>query len=234
MVRRFRTTSQYPNTYSDSWGNVQSGVPSQNSPVPPPYDPSRQPDLIPTPPFIGNDFSDVRHVFDSRPPMAYDWFFTDKIIQSIYENGGYTVPDGFILILRRVSVHAYQLVGEALQPTLTQFGDTDFVTLGWTPELRITVNNNPVTTWTVNNSGNFGGVPLYDLFGAGTDIDTFVLVDGGQTVNVEIPPITDPAQPLISDSFAVTVQYYGNMLLSKGRTLPNEVGNDTPIPTKES
>jgi hypothetical protein len=218
-IPRFRKFGQYPSGYPTKLADQQSAVPSQYSEVPPAFDPSMHPDMIPTDPIGVVDQSIVRHVFDSRPPFAYDFFFEDTFQGGVDLLGGYTVPVGWNLFLRRIILSIYPVTGEVATRTITIFGDLDVLAFA-APILQILNNGAPASDWTV------GQVVLFDVTGADIEIETFVKIKGGNNLNISLSGITSPPNPTLN----VYVQYYGNMLLSTGRNIVNEVGNQYPQP----
>jgi hypothetical protein len=227
MVRRFRTTNYYPSGYSDDLPDNQSGVPSQHSPVPPAFDPSHQPDMVPTPAPSVPEAAIVRAIFDSRPPFAYDFFFEDRSIDQIDGSTpftGYVVPVGYVLFLRKVVLSMYPFptplgVG---RPVMNAFGDVSINDFPSGVVLQLLVDNSPAPDWTI------GAVPLFDLFTADVEIPTFIKVLGGSQINLSLGGITGLDAKLVT-----YVHYYGNMLLGTGRTVSNEVGNQYPLPVYE-
>lgn len=224
MVRRFRYLSKYPDRYDPKrLGADQSSVPSQHSPVPRAFDPSRNPDMQFQAQEGVPDVSIVRATYDSRPPYAYDFFWEDFWNASVPFNApapnGYTVPLGYNLVLRKLNI----LVVPQGQAVISTFGDWLVGGDGIPPPaLQILVNGVQTPNFTV------GKVNLYDIFFAEIEVPVFVLVPGGSTVVVNLPGITDLT--LGVGGFNVYVHYSGNVLLDTGRNLVFEIGNKTPLP----
>jgi hypothetical protein len=228
MVRRFRYLTRYPDKYPASLPADQSSVPSQRSPVPPAFDPSMNPDMqfearegVP-------DIAIVRATFDSRPPYAYDFFWEDFWFLSIPFNSptpnGYTVPLGYNLILREITISIYLDGG---QPLISAFGDWAVGGDGVPPPpLQILIDGIQTPNFTA------GQVLLYDAFFSDVQVPTFILVPGGSTVVVNLPGITDLS--LGVGGFNTYVHYSGNILVDTGRNLVNEVGNKYPLPVVDT
>lgn len=224
MVRRFRTTDHYPSEYPARLADDQSSVPSQHAVLPPAFDPSDQPDIHPTPAPSVPEASIVRASFDSRPPFAYDFFFEDRSIDQVDGStpfSGYVVPIGYVLLLRKVVVSVYPFpsptgVGN---PVMNAWGDIDINLFPSGVVAQILIDNAQAPDWTI------GAVPLFDLFTADVEIDTFIKVLGGSTINFNLNGITGLDVKLVT-----YIHYYGNMLLATGRVLSNEVGNQYPLP----
>lgn len=220
MVRRFRPTNFYPSGIPEGLPDNQSSVPSQHSPVSIPFDPSRQPDMQPTKIDSVPDVSIVRAVFDSRPPYAYDFFFENTWQDGVQILNPYTVPVGYVLILRKVEISVYSVLeGDLLNSGfMSPFGDIS--NAGLAPTLQILIDNLPAPTWTV------GAVTLFDIFTSDVEIETFIPILGGSTIDIKMPGVTG----IGSTTFNVYAHFYGNMLLATGRNLVNEVGNANPQP----
>lgn len=219
MVRRFPTYPRYPNKFNRSIADDQSAIPSQHHEVPPPFDPSMHPEMIPTPPPQEPILSIVRHSFDSRPPNAVDFFWEDAFLAGVSLTDGFDVPAGYICIIRKITLSFYPVVGnEALgpSPSLDIYGND-------TSQLFMTilVDGAGTTNWTPNTQG-LGGVPILNAGAADTEFECFILVDQQQNFTIQIPDATD------SLGTNVYVHYYGNMLLASGRSLNAEVGNKDP------
>ena len=224
MVRRFRRLTAYPSGYSSKLADDQSAVPSQYSPVEPAFDPSHQPDMIPTPIVGTPDVSIVRHVYDSRPPFTYDFFREDMWLAGVPLNGpltdGFTVPDGYNSILRKISISVFP--NSASLPLLTPFGDWDAIDGPVPPQLQLLIDGVQTTTFTI------GLVQLFDLVFTDVEFDCFIPIKGGSQFNLVVVGFTDDS--VQSHAFNTYVHYYGNTLLSTGRSVFNEVGNQYPQP----
>lgn len=227
MVRRFRPYKHYPAGFDASkLAANQSSVPSQHMPVGPAFDPSQQPDMQPTRITSRPDNSDVRFIFDSRPPYAYDFFFENKWRDGIQVLNPYTVPLGWVLLLKYIAINIYPFGPPDLltAPTITPFGDNDDTQF---PDVRleILVDGSPTPYFTVGN------VRLFDAFQSELEIPVFVPIQGGSSFDINITNV------ISSDGIAVTllntyVHFSGTMLLSTGRNLVNETGNEYPLPVK--
>jgi hypothetical protein len=227
MVRRFITTNHYPSGYPAHLADDQSSVPSQHSETPPAFDPSQQPDIRPTPAPSVPEASIVRAVFDSRPPFAYDFFFEDRSIDQVDGSTpftGYVVPLGYLLFLRKVVISLYPFTSPTGvgQPVMNAFGDVSINDFPSGVNVQILIDNAPAPDWTI------GTVTLFDLFTADVEINTFIKILGGSQINLNLNGITGLDAKLVT-----YVHYYGNMLLSTGRVLSNEVGNQYPLPVIE-
>jgi hypothetical protein len=233
-MRRFPTSSVYPSGYDEAkMAGEQSSVPSQQSPTPAAFDPSHQPDMTSLPPTSFPSLSIVRASFDSRPVNAYDWYWQDKYAQGVSIKGpglgflgGYTVPDGYTLILRHLSISVFPNGGEVfVAPLMTPYGDTDE---GAFVSLFININGAGAPSWTQTDPINQSNVSLFDLFTGEVEIPTFVLIGSGNYLNIAIPTIIS-ADGVALTKFNTTIRYYGNMILSTGRALVGEVGNTDPL-----
>lgn len=223
MVRRFRTTNAYPANYPKSLADNQSAVPSQHQHVPDAFDPSRQPDMQPTPIISTLDIAIVRASYDSRPPFAYDFFFENQWINGIQGINPYSVPVGYVLMLRKLDISVYPwTAGDLIGiPTMSPFGDLD--ALAFDPVLQILIDGAPAPTWTV------GQVPLFDIFNSDLELDVFIPILGGSSFDIALTGVTSP-DGVATRRFNTYVHFYGNMLLATGRNLVNEVGNKEPLP----
>lgn len=200
----------------------QSPVPSQQFKTPKIYDPTFQPDMTAfqqAPKARAPTSSIVRYVFDSRPPFAYDWFWEERRSIDVPDNVPYTVPTGYVLLLRHLTLSVNPGVGS--NNHINPWGGNNRA-FAFLPFLQILVNG-AATPWFTQQSGPSAtqGVPLVDLLQSDTDIDCFVLVEGGQTLTVSVSNIS---------SFVLHTHYYGNMLLSQGRPVTQEVGNSEAEP----
>jgi hypothetical protein len=200
----------------------QSPVPSQDMPVPPPFDPRYQPDVFNGAPPDVVDIGIVRSVFDSRPVNAFD-FHWEETYNGTSAAVHYTVPQGYLAITRRFEISVYPAVTNTGVHTLGINGYGDAANPGSpaNANLQILINGAPTPYWTPNTLG-FGGVPTFDLEAADLAFNAFVLVDENQTLSIAIPGVTN-------DGSTITyVHYYGNLIRKTGRTLNNEVGNGDP------
>ena len=232
MTARFRKRLVYPSTYPNSLVNEQSPVPSQENPVPAPYDPSRMPQNMPTAPVQAPSKTIVRAVYDSRPLNCYDMYFEDAFLQGISQQGGYDVPQGYVLVLRDIIISVYPFGPADLLTSamLTPFGDPDPLADGFPRQLSILIDGGPAPTWTV------GSVQLFDVFASDVEIETFILVEGGQNISIQLglglSAITS-ADGVTPTLFNTYVKYHGNMLLSTGRDAVAEIGNADPLLVEE-
>lgn len=224
MVEKFRYRPDYPSRYPRQWDFKQSEVPSQYMPVPPPFDPREQPDHVRKPPPGVIDWGIVRANFDSRLPGGFDFYW-----QLFFQNGadlvgGFTIPVGFVLILRNLDLTVWPLqTGDNLHPTINvdQYGFSNN-----SANLSIQLDGVPVSTWTPG----LGSVAINDIFSGTINIPTFILGGEGQNLNISIPGVTSLAS---SSEMTVIAHLYGNLLQSTGRRLYNEVGNADPDPVRE-
>lgn len=224
---RFPMTPFYPSGFNQRMlADNQSPVPSQNVPVPPPFKLAMQPDLPSVPPDVV-DLSIVRATYDSRPPRAYDFFWEDEFLAGNSQTDGYTVADGWILILRQIQIATF------LTTTNDNLHNANFLVdqygflnedLATAPRFQLIVDGIPTPFFTPTQG--IGGVPLFDLWGADTTIPCFTLVGQGSNVTIKIPGVTD------DDTCNVLVHYFGNLLFATGRNILNEVGNPDPEPIR--
>lgn len=219
---------RYPRNYDAArLAAEQSAVPSQQAPVPLPYDPSRKPQSQFSPPSVVPSRSIVRNTFDSRPVNAYDWYWEDRFeAASPSILGGYTVPNGYLLILRMLIISIYPANTADLINIETMDGFGNQI-LGSTANLFININDAGAQTWTQTDPINQNPVNLFDYNLADIQIETFVLIGANNNLNISINGVTTPAAA--ATRFITNVRYYGNMLLSSGRTLVGEVGNPDPL-----
>lgn len=239
----------------------QSSMPSQHGAQPwqtgQPYNPVNQPDIRrpyktrlapdmvagepsqnePLGVQIPREIASVQHIFDSRPVQGYDIFFTDKFFDNgiIFrpELGGYRVPDGFNLFLRKITVSGWPNTGDVDNAVLTLLGPTT-VTVHDVVQMSMLVDGAATPLWTsVHDMANqppigpLNGVPLPDFGFCDTEFDCFIIVPGGSIVTAAF---INPGAVAGMTPWKVIVHYYGNLLLDTGRTLSNEAGNDRPIP----
>lgn len=227
MVRRFRYLTKYPGTYDPKkWGADQSSMPSQHSPVPKAFDPSRNPDMQFQTPQGVPDQSIVRASFDSRPPYAYDFFFEEFWMLGVPLGGagssGYVVPLGFNLILREVVIAIYQGNTAAQASILSPFGDWAAIDGVIPPNLNILIDGVQTPSFTV------GQVPLWDSFVSDVQVPCFIPIGGGSKLQVILPGYAMNSG--VGSNFNTYVHYFGNTLVDSGRNLVNEVGNARPLP----
>lgn len=230
-MRRFPTSRVYPSGYNaEALANNQSPIPSQYTPVPPAFDPSHQPDMKPSAPLYTPSISIVRNTFDSRPVNSYDWYWEDQFNQgSPSFNGGYNVPNGYILILREliISVYPAQTGDQINAGVMDPFGNQ---IPGNQANLFININGAGAPSFTQTDPVNMVPVALFDIHMSDLQLEMFVLVGSANNLNIDIPGITSLATSI---RFNVNVKYYGNMLLATGRTLVGEVGNIDPLLIEE-
>jgi hypothetical protein len=227
MTARFRRLDRYPSGFSNSWGNNQSSVPSQNAPVPAAFDPVMKPARMPTPPTGFPSDTIVRATYDSRPLNAYDFFFEEFFLGGTPFNGagtsGYVVPPGYVLILREIVIAGYNTgVNSAI---MNPFGGWDTADGIIPPFLRILVDGAQTPSFAPGN------LQLLDFFITDVQIPCFIPISGGSRLQVILPLFAqdDPAGLGITP-FDTFVHYFGNMLLSTGRDTSAEVGNAEPEP----
>lgn len=223
MVRKFPTTPYYPSAFdSRKLSANQSAVPSQYSPVPPPFDPSAHPDIHSVPPEV-IEIGIVRASFDSRLPRSFDFFWEDKFNAGISQSNGYTVPPGYMIILRKLIVTAYPIQTNDNLHTwgVDQYGFDGVDNIADAPALRLLVDGSNSTTFPLTLG--FRGIPLYDLFSSDIEIPLFTLIAQNQQFTIQIPDVTDDV------TTSVLVHYYGNYIYATGRNLVNEVGNPDPL-----
>lgn len=221
-VRRFPTSTTYPNRFNRSIGDDQSAIPSQHSPVPPPFDPSIHPDMIPTPPPQEPVLSIVRHTFDSRPPNAVDFFWEELFLAGV-SSGQYIVPQGYVVIIRKIAVSVFlRDTNDGLHnQAITVYGESAGANAGGTEHMQIMVDGVPTSFWTLDTQGQ-GGVLFLEGIAQELEFDCFVLINQGETFALRITNVTD------DPTANVHVHYYGNQLLATGRNLNSEVGNYDP------
>ena len=240
-MRRLR---RFPFTGFERLGR-QSDLPGDPMPRVP-FDPSKQPDIRApyrtdySPSLTDNEaggagaptpMSDVRHVFDSRPLMAYDFYWEDFFEDGIRATPAFTVPDGNVFVLRQLAIEMYpnQSSGGA-GFDISPFGDMGTPGAGvTTPKLRILVDDVPTNIWTQYGPSGLNGVPLYNAFAGSLVIPTFVIVGPGSTFTIFIPNFIDPAGGTNCNTY---VHYYGNMLLASGRDIVQEAANAKPLPVR--
>lgn len=252
MVRRFRRHIRYPGIIPPDLSSAQSPVESQQAAVPLPYDPVLQPDMHRTPP-VGDLFqgSDVRAVFDSRFPNTYDWYWTDWWRGSLNQFNGFTVPLGYNAVVRKITIELmqssdnptfnYGAGAAAFQPVTPWGGPNIDSALDEMPTLVALIDGASAPTWTpFNSSVPFqppltGGVPLPDLLVNSIELDSFIIVAEGQNFQIGVLPYTlfdNSLFPALAGGFDVIAHYYGNLILSSGRTPLEEIGNGTPEPVQ--
>lgn len=247
----------------------QSSMPSQDESVAvsgTPFSPVNQPDVRqPFKTLIGNlpvagdpdtgtpsaprELADVRHVWDTRPPNAFDIWFEDRFQSNGNNNapgglfgptlGGYRVPVGYNLFLRHMTVSAWVNPFFALAGgTNTAWAPNAFFQLEFAPQMSVFVDGVATPFWTAvtdfpNQTPAFpiGGVPLMFPTMHDYEIPCFIPVGGGSivTANFAIPSFPLPNTNAI-DNFIFFVQYHGNLVRDTGRMLTNEVGNEEPLP----
>jgi hypothetical protein len=201
---------------------VQSSVPSQEMPVPPPFDSIRQPDIQSIPPNV-IDFSLVQSVYDARPPKGFDFFWEDAFLVGISQTNGYTVPPGYVLVLKQIFLATYPAftVDDHHNHSIDVYG-ASFDEPG---AFNLLIDGQSCQQFTLSQGQP--GVILFDIGSSDVQIDCYVVVAQGQNINIRIPTYTD------DDSTNVLVHYYGNYLLATGRNILNEPGNPRPILVEE-
>lgn len=231
-IPRFRRSPFYPIGFDPRKLNAdQSPVPSQYSPTPWPFDPSKHPDLKSAPPNI-LELCQVRATFDSRLPRSFDFWWNDLFLQGVSQSNGYQCPPGYVIIIRKMIINIFpaELADEATPHdyTLDKYGHSVDI-LDNIPKLQIIVDgaNSPFFTFTGNYPATVGGIPLYDFYTTEFVIPCFILINQNQNFSIQIPLITD------NDTVNVTVEYYGNYIYATGRNLPNEIGNPDPAIVEE-
>ena len=260
-MRRFRYTTDYPGNYSPELRRTdQSPVPSQNNATPKPYYPAYPADLIQRSARTSPDnLAIVRAQFDSRPVNAFDMYFEDAYFDAgpVSWMAGYTVPQGYTLILRRLGLQL--LPSEAIaantpagplqnqwMPRIDPYGNIiQFLTAdgGRFATLQITVNGvaTPISILSSNapyksvngGTGGGGGIGLFHLGYGEYEVDTFLTASENSVVNIIVDPLTDTLGAFPS-GFNLYVQYYGNLLLSDGRQTTLQVGNGDPEPVRQA
>lgn len=231
MVKRFIRTRRPLIDYPASrWAAEQSSVPSQYMPVPPPFDPSQQPDLRRGPPPNVVDWGIVRATFDSRPPRAYDFYWQDAFYAGVSQTNGYTVPIGWILIVRSILVSAFPApTGDDLHNfPIDQWGFNNNGAVGNNASFQILIDGSPTPNFTI--TGGLPGIPIFDITSGDVEIPCFVLVGSGSNLNVFVD-----LRNISGDNtqYNINVHYYGNLLFATGRAIENEVGNADPAPVHE-
>lgn len=217
-------------------------MPSQRTPVPDPYYPQGPTDLIATPGPGGRDniasnLSVVRSVYDSRPPYAYDFTFTDRStnLGGDFVFGGFLTPLGYITVLRKVGLTLYGNKAVGGDGFIGPYGFISNQLID--PELSLLINGGQQLQWLVPLSpnspnqnpvagfvGNFAG----QAYTSGIEIDTFVPLPENTTVTIAVPGFTDT----IGMFFNVT--YSGNLILTDGRIAQLQIGNNDPEPVTVS
>jgi hypothetical protein len=233
--RAGRSGASYPAHAQYDPTAALSDIPSQKPVDVPAFDPQGHPDVWQGKQHSNiTNISHVQHVFDSRPINTYDWFFADVFQQSITASalGGYTVPEGFNLFLRKIS-----LALRASPPGVAG-GVNNAVLNGWggttrdpidAPQINILVNRVPTPLWTqlqgiVNDTG-LAGIPIPELFFSDVEFDCFVIVPENQLLSLGWTIST-----LNGINWDLYVEYYGNMVQSRGRNTPLEAGSPDPVP----
>lgn len=263
IKKQFRVRRIVPR-FAHSVAEIQSAVPSQDHPLGVPFNPGLQPDMkapvrtIRRPfmqqgdnpdqgPQLPDDLADVRHVWDARPPNAYDIWFEDRFQGSGNNNtagvfgptlGGYRVPDGYNLFLRKmnISVWANPFAIAAIGATNQAWAPNTLFQLEFTPKLSVLVDGAATPFFTAANSfpiidPNFPppGIPLMFPTMHDYEIPCFIPVAGGSVVTANFV-IDGPGATNVPDNFIFFVQYHGNLISDTGRSLSNEVGNSDPLP----
>lgn len=247
MVRRFRRIIRYPGSIPPDMSAHQSPVPSQNVETPLPYDPILIPDMHRVPP-QGDTFqgSDIRAVYDSRFQNSFDFYWTDYWRNSLNQFGGFNVPLGYNAVIRKITIEMFQsgsnpvLDGNPFQFLSPWAGPDIFSDLSNMPTLVMLLDGVSAPTWTPTNFTNSfvppltGGVPIPDLLVHSIELDSFILAGEGQNFQISVLPFTlfDNTQPQRATQIDIIAHYYGNLILSTGRQLVEEIGNGTPQPVQ--
>ena len=248
MVRRFPYLGNYPDRYSPQRPGELTDLPSQQNPVPPPFDPSQHPDTIKQPPPLQLDLSIVRYVMDSRPPFAWDFYWQEFNLDTggnvpivggqIQQTVGYNVPDGYTLLLRSVGVEFDTIETQNATFLAGPLNDFGTVNPGLWPlmSLQCLVNNSAAQGWppqstTANNQTVAGGIPLPDIYTDDIEVPCFIVVPGGSNVRAQIKPSFAGFDPSTNNAL-ICFSYHGTMLFSTGRETYREVGNADPLLTR--
>ena len=238
---------------------LQSPVPSQDQPVGVPFNPALQPDMKApvrttnrpfmqqsdsgdTGPQLPTELADVRHVFDSRPVSGYDFWFEDRF-QGLGNNnapggvfgptlGGYRVPDGYNLFLRRINVslwvNPFNTTG-----TNKAWAPNALFQLEYAPKMSILVDGAATPFWSsvnqIPNGVGLPGIPLMFPTMQDYEIPCFIPIASGSLMTANFV-IEGAGATNDMDNFVVFVQYYGNLIADTGRSLANEAGNGDPLP----
>ncbi len=210
-----RYSVDYPNKYNaDLLLSHQSAVPSQQTPMGIAYSPDQAIGVYPAPetvPGTAPGDSYTVYTWDSRPPQGSDFSEVFSSNDGPFQ-ADYTVPDGFVAILRHISGNIY--IGTGAAAVVNPDGSPASFN-----GLSIVVDGNAVPNW-----GN-GGVTDISEAATGTyDFDTWVVAQGGSTISVLF------ARAGVAATVGWTVNMYGQLLLASGRSLTLEYGNEYPVP----
>lgn len=249
MVRRFRRITQYPGVIPPKQAENQSPIPSQNAPEPLPYDPKLLPDMHRVPP-AAEPFQgcDVRAVYDSRFQNSFDIYWTDWWRNGFNLFNGFTVPAGYVMVVRKLEITLQQ---SASNPTflpatpltlIDPWGGPDIDSaLNAMPTLVALIDGASAPTFTPFNASVpsvpplTGGVPVPDLYVKSLTIDCFILVNELQNFQIGVLPFTlfdNSLFPAGVTGMDVIAHYTGNLILSTGRNVTEEIGNGTPEPVQ--
>jgi hypothetical protein len=256
--RIFRTYSRIPRF---AQRELQSPVESQDHPQAPAFNPARQPDMKPPirttqRPFMqqGSDpataaltpdqLTDIRHIFDSRPLYAFDWYWEEQFYTGIRQAQAFQVPDGFTYVLRQVGI-------EIMRQSFNAAGESGFELSEWgsievdldsqsqlIPKLQILVDGIPTPQWTPysqvldpTTGDRMQGVPLFTALNSMVQIETFVIVPAGSTITIFVPDFISPdSNPPTFFEFSTYVQYQGVALQTQGSDPRLDIANQTPLP----
>lgn len=238
MVDKFYPTPVYPGSYDPRrWASNQSAVPSQNAPVPDPFYPDPSVDLQ-SPPSGGrpkvagtDNRAIVRSVYDSRPPYAFDFVFTDKFVGGAAVFGGFAVPVGYVAVVRKIEVILSGNKSVGGNGLISPYGDISNQLL--IPQLRVSINGGQQAQWLIPTSQNspsanpiagFAGNLIPGAIMSGAEIDTFFVLGENDTLNISVPGWTDTI------GLDVDVAYGGQLILTDGRLKELEIGNSDAEP----
>ncbi|MDE2019681.1 MAG: hypothetical protein KGJ13_05050 [Patescibacteria group bacterium] len=227
---------EYPDRYdAELWAANQHPVPSQNVPVSDAYYPGPVDLVATTQPGSDNEkkidnLGVVRSVYDSRPPYAYDFTFTD-LFGTLGGNifGGFACPPGYVTVLRKLTLSLYGSKAFLLDA----FGFVE--NQGVQPQLRLILNGGQQAQWVIPLSTNspqnspvagFAGNFAPGALTGETEYELFLPLIQGTIVNIAVIGWTDTA------GLSAMVTYSGQMILDDGRIVPLQIGNADPEPVR--
>jgi hypothetical protein len=175
-------------------------------------------------------------------------YWTDWWRNGLNQFNGFTVPQGYNMVVRKLEITLQQ---SATNPTILPatpltlidpWGGPDIDSaLKAMPTLIALIDGMSAPTFTPFNAAvpfqppQTGGVPLPDLYVKSLTIDCFILVGENQNFQIGILPFTlfdNNLFPAGVTGVDVIAHYTGNLILSTGRDLSEEIGNGTPEPVQ--
>lgn len=216
-----RRTLNYPSSYNpDKLLAQQSAVPSQQMPMGIPYYPAQPLGINEAPPAESGSVPSggyTAYVWDSRPAMSQDFFFDFTLVQD-NPIPAFTIPQGYVGILRSVSVNIYNENSTVTGAVMNVHGYP---------------SNNPTFTASIAVSGTpqigFTDIDLTEAAFGTVEIPCFVLAQQGQTFSLALDLVN--LGPPNANWF---VTFYGQLLLATGRDLTQECTNQYPLPVTDT